>query len=115
MEYQLWIWIKAFPMACFGISPIILSNHHHPLVVQKMDPFRLLLETDAPYLPFPRDKPALPTLIVDVALEVARIKNVPVAMVFRLACLVSRCFYKLQPCHYHECYKLIVFNTIEVL
>jgi len=92
------LWLQAFPMACFGISPIILGNQHHPelkQVVRAMDPLRLLLETDAPYLPVPGAKTPFPIMVAEVGAAVARIRGVPAHVLLETSRLASRMLYRM--------------------
>ena len=95
------LWVKAFPCVRFGVSPIILARRSHPdlvTVVRNMDARRLLLESDAPYLTVASSGEALPTVVADVGREVAKIRNMSLAMVCYLSFEASCMFY--QPVTY---------------
>jgi TatD DNase family protein len=92
------LWLRAFPMARFGISSILLQHRAHPdlkTVVQRLDARRLLLESDAPY--FLTDVTQFPSSIGDVGREVARLKGITLSQVFESAEEATRMFYRPVP------------------
>ena len=94
-EYSLWL--RAFPRARFGISPVILSNRHHPelpSVVRQMDPYRILLETDSPYLSIAGMGTPCPIQVVEVGKEVARLRGILEFVLFHLSRQASHMFYQ---------------------
>ena len=94
-EYTLWL--RAFPRARFGISPVILSSRHHPelpSVVRQMDPYRILLETDSPYLSVAGMGIPCPIQVVEVGKEVAKLRDIPASVLFHLSRQASHMFYQ---------------------
>ena len=99
------LWNQTFKNVFIGISPAALmgKNKVHPelpQVVAGIDPARLLLESDAPYL-LPNSlrprygKVATPTLIYYVAEQVATWRKVPLAKALQDACTAAQLFYGL--------------------
>ena len=85
-----------------GISPLALTTRKHPGlidVVQMLMPDRLLLETDAPYLPGPAnlgyEGVGSPTLLYHIAAQVTKWRESTVEEVLLQAQCTTLQFYKL--------------------
>jgi TatD DNase family protein len=92
------LWMHAFPMVRFGISPILLQSRAHPelrSVIERSNGYRLLLESDAPY--FLKDVTKFPSSIVAVGQELARLHRIPVSQVFKSAEEATKMFYRPVP------------------
>ena len=100
-------WLQIFPLTWFGIGGAIFGHNMQDLVdaVQTLDPERLLLETDAPYMrppqaPSPsgsrtRRPPNHPWLLGYVCQEVARIRGETTSQVWQASTRAARCLYRL--------------------
>ena len=95
-------WLQRFPNVRVGISPLALTTRKHPGlidVVQTLMPDRLLLETDAPYLPGPAnlgyEGVGSPTLLYHIAAQVAEWRESTVEEVLLQARHATLQFYKL--------------------
>ena len=72
-------WLQIFPEVVLGISPLALTDHHHPglqEVIVNLHNTKLLLEMDSPYLPGPDalgyKGVGSPTLIYHLAQQVSQ-------------------------------------------
>ena len=95
-------WLHCFPNVRVGISPLALTTHKHPGlidVVQTLMLDRLLLETDASYLPGPAslgyEGVGSPTLLYHIAAQVAEWHESTVKEVLLQAQCTTLQFYKL--------------------
>ena len=95
-------WLQCFPNVWVGIFPLALTTCKHPGligVVQTLMPDRLLLETDAPYLPGPAslgyEGVGSPTLLYHMAAQVAEWRESTVEEVLLQARRATLQFYKL--------------------
>ena len=95
-------WLQCFPNVQVGISPLAITTRKHPGlidVVQMLMPDRLLLETDAPYLPGPAnlgyEGVGSPTLLYHIAAQVAEWSESTAEEVLLQARCATLQFYKL--------------------
>ena len=94
-------WLQRFPNVWVGISPLALSPPQAPRldVVQMLMLDRLLLETDAPYLPGPAslgyEGVGSPTLLYHIAAQVAKWHESTVEEVLLQARCATLQFYNL--------------------
>ena len=95
-------WIEAFPNVIFGLTPKLLSSQRHPElfnVVGSISSGRIVLESDAPYLP-PPGAGAIghPWQLRVLAEQVAQIKRMPDDLVIAASTRCAQRFYCL-PSH----------------
>ncbi len=86
---EYWAWLQAFPRCIFSISPKILGNASLQRVVRSMDLAHLTLETDAPYLADSTE------FLGEIACCVARLHNVPPAVVLSATTQTARALFRL--------------------
>lgn len=101
-------WLRAFHNVSFGFTATILHESRHPGVddvITNLDPGRILLETDAPYLPPPSLRNTInnPWHLKHVDERIAVLKGVSVGQVFSTSASCARRQYNRQYCWlYHQ-------------
>ena len=92
-------WIAAFPNVCFGFTATVLRDptKQEEEAIHAMASHRILLESDAPYLPVPGSAEGFnhPWSILATATRIARIRGVPVASLLALTRANAKRFYHL--------------------
>ena len=95
-------WLQSFPNKIIGLSPLILKDHHPELrkIVGMLDSDCFMLESDSPYLVpgYPRDvyPVGTPEIVLNVAKEVAKIRQETTQGVVAVASANARIFFRLD-------------------
>ena len=75
-------WIRVCPQVCFGFTTTLLKSDVVKEAVSKLELGRILLESDAPYLPPPNISTPInsPWYAIETAKEIAKQKNLPLSL-----------------------------------